>query len=160
MVGNANAASRLRLALRYTESVRHSPKMKELQTLTAPHACAPTQAAEFSGPGKHAIVLYTPDWTGAVLAVLRAKPASYEASWHFQVEHRSHVLEIAYEGGPTVHVTLVDGIHNAILAKLARGCALVLSPYPLYRDYEDQVVEHLFSPEESVVLPELPSPLG
>ncbi len=127
--------------------------------MSAPYAYAPTQAAEFSGPGKHAIVLYTPEWTDAVLEVLRKKPAGYEAAWHFEPGRRAHVLEVAYDGGPVIQIALIDGIHNLVLAKVVRGCALVLSPYPLYREPPDQEVERLFSPEESVVLPELPSPL-
>lgn len=128
--------------------------------MTAPFAYAPTQAAEFSGPGKQALVLYSPDWSELVLQVLRERPAAYEAAWSFMPERRAHVLEVAYEGGPTIHVALIDGIHNQVLAKVARGCALVLSPFPIYREHEDQVVEKLFAPEESVVLPQLPSPLG
>lgn len=128
--------------------------------MTATFAHAPTQAAEFSGPGKHAIVLYTPDWSETVLEVLRLKPTGYEAGWRFMEERRAHVLEVVYTDGPTIQIALVDGVHNQVLAKLARGCALVLSPFPLYRDYEDQIVEKLFSPDESVVLPQLPSPLG
>ncbi len=122
-------------------------------------AHAPTQAAEFSGPGKQAIVLYTPAWSEAVLEVLRTKPNAYEASWRFHDGRRAHVLEVAYENGPTIHVALVDGIHNQVVARLARGCALVLSPFPLYREHPDEQDVKLFTPEESVVLPQLPSPL-
>ncbi|HYF94025.1 MAG TPA: hypothetical protein VD969_17560 [Symbiobacteriaceae bacterium] len=119
-------------------------------------ASAPTQAAEFSGPGKHAVVLYTPDWSAAVLAALRTRPTAYEAAWHFEPERRAHVLTVRYEGGPAIAIALIDGIHNAVLAQVARGGALVLSPYPLYRDPPDQTDVPLFSPEESLVLPELP----
>lgn len=125
--------------------------------MPAAFASAPTQAAEFSGPGKHAIVLYTPDWSEAVLDVLRLKPSAYEASWHFQAERRAHVLEVIYDQGPTIQVALIDGIHNTVIARLAQGAALVLSPYPLYREPPDAEVEHLFSPEESLALPDLPS---
>jgi hypothetical protein len=131
-----------------------------LLPLSTPFAFAPTQAAEFSGPGKHAIVLYTPNWSETVLEVLRRKPTAYEAAWSFQEDQRAHVLEVTYEGGPAVRIALVDGVHNAILALLARGSALVLSPFPIYREHEDQVVEKLFSPEESLALPQLPNPLG
>jgi hypothetical protein len=127
--------------------------------LTAPFAHIPTQAAEFSGPAKHAIVLYAPEWSEPVLDVLRMKPLAYEASWRFNEERRAHVLMIEYEGGPTLQVALVDGIHNQVLALLVRGSALVLSPFPLYREYPEQVVDDLFSPELSLVLPELPSPV-
>ncbi|MDB4895785.1 MAG: hypothetical protein JWN15_2047, partial [Firmicutes bacterium] len=99
--------------------------------MTAPFAHVPTQAAEFSGPGRHAIVLYAPEWSEALLEVLRMKPLAYEASWRFNEERRAHVLTVAYEGGPTLQVALVDGIHNQVLALLVRGSALVLSPFPL-----------------------------
>ncbi|HWI63318.1 MAG TPA: hypothetical protein VNT75_15885 [Symbiobacteriaceae bacterium] len=122
-------------------------------------AFAPTQAAEFSGPGRQAVVLYTPDWTAQVAAVLGARPTAYEAAWHFDAGRRAHVLTVAYEGGPQLAIAFIDGIHNAILAQVVRGAALVLSPYPLYREPPDQAVEKLFSPEESVVLPQVPSPL-
>lgn len=122
-------------------------------------AFAPTQAAEFSGPGRHAVVLYTPDWSAPVLEVLHARPASYEAAWHFEPERRAHVLTVTYAGGPVLAVALIDGIHNSVLASVVRGSALVLSPYPLYREPPDQPVERLFSPDESIVLPQLPSPL-
>lgn len=123
-------------------------------------AHAPIQAAEFSGPGKQAIVLYTPEWSEAVLEVLRVKPSAYEASWQFNPERRAHVLQVAYESGPTVHIALIDGVHNQVLARLARGSALVLSPFPIYRENPDDVDVKLFDPEESVVLPQLPSPLS
>lgn len=119
----------------------------------------PTQAAELSGPDRKALVLYAPDWSESLLEALRKKPTAYDASWAFEAEHRAHVLTIAYEGGPTVSIALVDGIHNAIMAQVARGCALALSPYPLYRDPPDQVVERLFEPELSLLLPQVPSPL-
>lgn len=123
-------------------------------------AYAPTQAAEFSGPGKHAIVLYTPDWSAQVLEVLRRKPGAYEADWRFQTDRRAHVLRVAYEDGLTLHIAFIDGVHNALLARLARGCALVLSPYPLYRNHADEKVDKLFTPDESLALPQLPSPLA
>jgi hypothetical protein len=123
-------------------------------------AFAPTQAAEFSGPGKHAIVLYSPDWADSVLMVLQTRPAAYEAAWSFAEDRRAHVLNVDYAGGPSISVALIDGIHNAVLAKLARGAALVLSPFPLYRDTPEQQVDRLFDPDEAVVLPELPNPLG
>lgn len=128
--------------------------------MTTDFAFAPTQAAEFSGPGKHAVVLYTPDWQETILAVLAARPASYDAAWSFQAERRAHVLQIEYQDGPMIRVALIDGIHNAVIAQLARGSALVLSPYPLYRDPPDQAVPHLFDPEISLALPELPNPLS
>lgn len=123
-------------------------------------AFAPVQAAEFSGPGKHAVVLYSPDWTDLLLEVLRRRPDSYEASWSFQADRRAHVLQVDYASGPSVSVALIDGIHNAVIARLAGGAALVLSPYPLYRDPPDQEVARLFDPAESVALPKLPSLLG
>jgi hypothetical protein len=125
-----------------------------------PFAYAPTQAAEFSGPGKHAVVLYAPDWAESVLQILNARPASYEAAWAYQPERRAHVLSVAFASGPAIQVALIDGIHNALIAKLARGSALVLSPYPLYKDPPDQDVAQLFDPEQSLALPELPNPLG
>lgn len=123
-------------------------------------AYAPTQAAEFSGPGKHAIVLYCPQWAEPVLEVLRVKPEAYEAAWSYQDERRAHVLTIDYGNGPSIHVALIDGIHNAVIARLAQGSALVLSPYPLYKDPPDQEVAKLFDPEESIALPRLPNPLN
>lgn len=117
----------------------------------------PTQAAEFSGPGKQAIVLYCPDWTERILALLASRPAAYEAAWRFAPEQRAHLLDVAYEGAEPVQIGLVDGVHNAVIASLARGRALVLSPYPLYRESEGQAVYQLFDPEQSLLLPELPS---
>lgn len=98
--------------------------------MTAPFAHVPTQAAEFSGPGRHAIVLYAPEWSEAVLEVLRMKPLAYEASWSFNEERRAHVLLIAYDGGPTLQLALVDGIHNQVLALLVRGAPLSCRPSP------------------------------
>jgi hypothetical protein len=121
-------------------------------------AFAPTQAAEFSGPGKHAVVLYAPDWSGAVLDILEARPPAYEAAWQFEPERRAHVLTVTYEGGLQLAVALIDGIHNAVIAQVLKGSALVLSPYPLYRDPPEEVTE-LFSPDLSLVLPELPAML-
>jgi hypothetical protein len=117
----------------------------------------PTQAAEFSGPGKMAIALYCPGWTDHLLALLQRRPPAYEAAWRFAPEQRAHVLEIAYEGAEPLQIALVDGIHNAVIAALVRGRALVLSPYRLYRDEENQTVEPLFDPERSLVLPQLPN---
>jgi hypothetical protein len=123
-------------------------------------AHAPTQAAEFSGPGREAIALYTPQWTETLLDVLRRRPTAYEAAWQFNPERRAHLLQVEYEGGPQIQIALIDGIHNAVIARLAGGAALVLSPYPLYPDPADQgAAQRLFSPEESLVLPKLPSPL-
>ncbi|MFZ5824370.1 MAG: hypothetical protein ACOY94_08590 [Bacillota bacterium] len=119
----------------------------------------PTQAAEFSGPGKQAIVLYCPDWTAPILALLASRPTAYEAAWRFAPEQRAHLLEVDYEGAEPIAIALVDGVHNAVIASLARGRALVLSPHPLYREYEGQAVDQLFDPEQSLLLPELPSPL-
>lgn len=130
-----------------------------MPVLTEAYAHAPTQAAEFSGPGKQAIVLFSPDWTDEVLAVLHQKPTGYEAAWRFEAERRAHVLEVAFDSGPTIMVALIDGVHNAVIARVAGGAALVLSPFPLYREPPDQEVEQLFSPDVSVVLPELPNPL-
>jgi hypothetical protein len=123
-------------------------------------ACAPTQAAEFSGPGKHAVVLYAPELAEAVLEVLRERPVAYEAAWAYHADRRAHVLTVEYNSGPRLQIALIDGIHNAVIAQLARGSALVLSPYPLYRDPPEQEEAKLFDPEESLALPELPSPLG
>lgn len=120
----------------------------------------PTQAAEFSGPGRQAIVLYSPHWTQALLALVQSRPTTYEAAWRFAPEQRAHVLEVTYEGAEPIQIALVDGIHNPVIASLARGRALVLSPYPLYREQEEQQVEQLFDPEQSLLLPELPSLLG
>ncbi|MFZ5814210.1 MAG: hypothetical protein ACOY93_02750 [Bacillota bacterium] len=119
----------------------------------------PTQAAQFSGPGKQAIVIYCPDWTERLLALLASRPTAYEAAWRFAPEQRAHLLEVAYEGAEPIQIALVDGVHNAVIAALARGSALVLSPHRLYRDYEEQQVA-LFDPEQSLALPELPSILG
>lgn len=130
-----------------------------MPVLTEAYAHAPTQAAEFSGPGKQAIVLFSPDWSEQVLDLLRLKPTGYEAVWRFEPERRAHVLEVVFDAGPTILVALIDGIHNAVIARVATGAALVLSPFPLYREPPDQVVEKLFTPEESVVLPQLPNPL-
>lgn len=120
----------------------------------------PTQAAEFSGPGKQAIVIYCPDWTDRLLALLASRPSAYEATWQFAPAERAHVLTVTYEGAEPLQVALVDGVHNAIISSLARDRALVLSPHRLYREYESQEVAQLFDPEESLVLPELPSILG
>lgn len=120
----------------------------------------PTQAAEFSGPGRQALVLYAPDWSELLLEALRLKPAAYEAGWSFDVERRAHVLTVAYEGVAPFAVALVDGVHNPILAQIVRGCALALSPYPLYRDPPDQAVDRLFEPDLSLLLPQVPNPLG
>ena len=128
--------------------------------MTQEFAYVPTQAAEFSGPGKHAVVLYAPEWTQVVLDTLGRRPSSYEAAWSFAPERRAHVLTITYEGGPTLAIALIDGVHNAIFAKFARGCAMALSPYPLYRDEPVGEGGPLFSPDESLILPELPNPLG
>ena len=125
-----------------------------------PAAHAPTQAAEFSGPGKRTVVLYAQGWSEAVLEVLRTKPTAYEALWRFQPERRAHVLEVAYEDGPLIAIAMIDGVHNALLARVAQGAALVLSPFPLYRENPNDEGVRLFSPEESVVLPELSSPLA
>lgn len=123
-------------------------------------AQAPTQAAEFSGSGRQAIALYTPQWTEELLEVLRRKPTAYEAVWQFNAERRAHLLLVEYEAGPQIQIALIDGIHNAVIARLAAGAALVLSPYPLYPDPSDQgAAVRLFSPEESLMLPKLPSPL-
>lgn len=127
--------------------------------MSQPTAHAPIQAAEFSGPGKHAVVVYAPGWSETVLSVLRAKPAAYEAGWRFHPDRRAHILEIAYTDGPAIQIALIDGIHNPLIAKLAMGAALVLSPFPLYRESPEDADVTLFSPEESLVLPQLPSPL-
>jgi hypothetical protein len=123
-------------------------------------AYVPTQAAEFSGPGKQAVVLYAPDWAEVVLAALRRRPPSYEAAWSFEQERRAHVLQVEYEGGPVLRIALLDGVHNAVFAKFAKGCAMAISPYPLYGDSPEDRPAQLFSPEESLILPELPNPLG
>jgi hypothetical protein len=128
--------------------------------MTRDFALAPTQAAEFSGPGKRAIVLYAPDWSQAILETLNDRPTAYEAAWSYQAERRAHVLQISYSPGPTISIALIDGIHNQVFALLAKGSALVLSPYPLYKDPEGPEPKNLFDPEISLVLPELPSPLG
>lgn len=120
----------------------------------------PTQAAQFSGPGKAAIALYCPHWAELLLPLLTTRPAAYEAAWRFDEAARAHVLEVAYENGPTLQIALVDGVHNAVIASLARGAALVLSPHPLYREEGPASGLPLFSPEESLVLPDLPSLLG
>lgn len=134
--------------------------LKEMLPLSEVQPYLPTQAAQFSGPGKQAIALYCPDWSEPLLTVLECRPGAYEAAWHFAPAQRAHVLEVIYEGLTPIRIALVDGIHNQVLASLARGSALVLSPYPLYRDYEDQQVENLFDPDRSLALPELPNPLG
>jgi len=121
-----------------------------------PQPYLPTQAAEFSGPGKAAIVLYCPDWTEPLLALLASRPTSYEAAWRYAQEERAHVLELCYEGAEPLQIGLVDGTHNAVIASLARGRALVLSPYPLYREGESSG-PGLFDPAVSLLLPELPA---
>lgn len=123
-------------------------------------AHAPTQAAEFSGPGKRAIVLYAPELAGGLLEVLGARPEAYEAHWRYHEERRAHVLTVEFATGHRIGVALVDGIHNAVIALLARGAAMVLSPYPIYAASEAERPEALFSPETSLALPSLPSPLG
>jgi hypothetical protein len=121
----------------------------------------PTQAAEFSGPGKKAVVIYTPGWTDLLLALLHRKPAGYEAAWSFDRINRAHLLQITYEGGPSLQIGFVDGVHNALFAQLVRGSALALSPHPLYRDEQGGPGSApLFSPEESLLLPTLPSPIA
>jgi len=123
--------------------------------MPAPTIYVPAQAAEFSGPGRQAIAIYCPGWTDAILALLALRPTAYEAAWRFAPAERTHVLEIAYEGAAPLRIALVDGVHNGLIAALVRGRALVLSPYPLYREpgWEGE----LFSPETSLTLPNLPS---
>lgn len=120
---------------------------------------APTQAAAFSGPGKQAIALWAPGWDELLLEVLHRRPASYEAAWLFDPGSRSHVLTIEWEGGPSLQLALVDGIHNQLLAQIVRGAALALSPHRLYREYEGQDGVELFDPALAVMLPTMPSPL-
>ncbi|HLO04442.1 MAG TPA: hypothetical protein VK191_15130 [Symbiobacteriaceae bacterium] len=120
---------------------------------------APTQAASFSGPGKQAIALWAPGWAETLLAVLRQRPASYEACWLYDESSRAHVLSIEWEAGPSLQVALVDGVHNQLLAQLVKGAALALSPHRLYREYEGQEGIELFDPALAVMLPNLPSPL-
>lgn len=116
---------------------------------------SPTQAVEFSGPERNAIAIYCPGWTDLILALLQERPAAYEAVWRFAPEERAHVLEVCYEGAEPFHIALVDGQHNGLIRALSRGRALVLSPHPLYRaaDWEGD----LFSPDTSLVLPQVPS---
>lgn len=120
-----------------------------------PQPYLPTQAAEFSGPGKQAIVLYCPQWTERLLALLASRPSAYEAAWRFAPEQRAHLLEVTYEGAEPIQIALVDGIHNPVIAAIARGHALILSPHRLYRENEEQQVE-LFDPDQSLALPQLP----
>jgi len=126
--------------------------------MTAPPVHLPTQAAEFSGPDRQAVAIFCPGWTEPLLALLADRPSAYEAAWRFAPEERAHVLEVVYEGAAPLRIALVDGVHNQIIASLARGRALVLSPYPLYREpgWEGE----MFAPETSLVLPSLPSLLN
>lgn len=129
----------------------------------------PTQAAEFSGAGKQAVVLYTPQWQDPVLQVLQSRPAAYEAAWKYDPDRRAYVLTVTFEGAPAMAIALVDGVHGPVLAKVARGAALVLSPYPLFPDPNDPAAAQdgqppgaprFFDPEVSLLLPTLPNPLG
>lgn len=128
--------------------------------MAEPQPYFPTQAAQFSGPGKQAIALYCPDWSGHLLAILALRPAAYEAAWHFAPEQRAHVLEVAYAGAPGLRIALVDGVHNQVIASLARGSALVLSPFRLYLDFEGQTGVELFDPDRALALPQLPGLSG
>lgn len=134
-------------------------------------AYTPTQAAEFSGSGKHAVVLYAPNWLEPVLQILAMRPEAYEADWHYEPERKAYVLTVTFEGAPALAVALVDGVHGPVLAKVARGSALVLSPYPLFPDAPDQPDQathqalppgapRFFDPAVSLLLPTLPNPLG
>lgn len=126
--------------------------------MSAPPVHLPTQAAEFSGTDRQAIAIYCPGWTESLLALLADRPAAYEAAWRFAPGERAHVLEVIYEGAEPLRIALVDGVHNQLIAALVRGRALVLSPFPLYREpgWEGE----LFAPETSLVLPTLPSLLS
>ncbi len=128
---------------------------RECQALTASPAYLPTQAAEFSGPDRQAIVIFCPGWTEPLLALLEKRPTAYEAAWRYAADERAHVLEVAYEGADPLRIALVDGVHNQLIAALVRGRALVLSPYPIYGEpgWEGE----LFAPETSLALPTLPS---
>jgi hypothetical protein len=123
--------------------------------MASPSVHRPTQAVAFSGPDRQAIAIYCPGWTDALLSLLALRPIAYEASWRFVPEERAHVLEVCYEGADPLYIALVDGMHNQLIAALARGTALVLSPYPLYREAGWE--GGLFSPETSLALPSLPS---
>jgi len=120
----------------------------------------PTQAAEFSGAGKQAVVLYSPDWPDLVLQVLQSRPDAYEAAWHYDPERKAYVLNITFEGAQALAIALVDGVHGPVLAKVARDAALVLSPYPLFPDQAGEGAAQFFDPTVSLVLPTLPSPLA
>lgn len=123
--------------------------------MTQQSAYLPTQGAEFSGPDRHAVVLYSPGWTDRLLSLLEQRPTAYEAVWHFLPSERSHVLEVTYEGDSPLRIALVDGVHNALIASLVKGRALVLSPFPLYQ--QGATEEELFAPERSLLLPQLPN---
>jgi hypothetical protein len=119
----------------------------------------PAQAAQFSGPGKLAIALWAPGWDALLLDLLRLRPTAYEAGWTFDATARAHILSIQWAEGPQLQIALVDGVHNALFAQIVKGCALALSPHRLYREWEGQEGVQLFDPAETVMLPELPSPL-
>lgn len=116
---------------------------------------SPSQAAEFSGSDSTAVAVYCPGWTDLLLTLLQGRPSAYESAWHFAPEERAHVLAVRYEGAEPLHIALIDGMHNGLMCALALGRALVLSPYPLYR--EEGWEGELFSPDTSLVLPSLPS---
>lgn len=132
---------------------------EEVLALSHSHAHAPVQAAEFSGPGKNAIVIYIPDLSEPVQAILAAQPDSFEAGWRYIEESKSQVLEIAFPTGQSLAIAFINGIHNSLLGRLAHGATLVLSPYPLYADGPEPP-QTLFSPETSLALPGAPSPLS
>lgn len=116
---------------------------------------SPSQAAEFSGSDRAAVAVYCPGWTELLLTLLQGRPDAYEAAWHFSPQERAHVLEVRYQGADPFHIALIDGMHNGLMRALTLGRALVLSPYPLYR--EEGWEGELFSPDSSLVLPSLPS---
>jgi hypothetical protein len=128
------------------------------------YVLTPVQAAEFSGAGKQAVVLYAPDWAETILPILQSRPAAYEADWHYDPDRKAYVLTVTYEGAQPFAIALVDGVHGPVLAKVAGGAALVLSPYPLFPDEATEnageAAPRYFDPTVSLLLPSLPNPLG
>lgn len=123
--------------------------------MTTSHSFVPTQAAQLRAADEPLVLLYTPEWTDTVHAVLSQRPDAYEAHWRFEEDERAHVLAVAYDDGPRIDISFVDGVHNKILSLIARGAAVILSANPLFAE-EGKEEQHLFTPEESIVLPKLP----
>lgn len=134
--------------------------MQEVPDLVSQHAYGPTQAAEFSGPGKNAVVIHIPELREVILEILEARPTAFEAGWRYVEESQAQVLDVDFGGAPSLAIAFINGIHNTLIARLAHGAALVLSPYPIYGEDPNERSGPLFSPETSLALPGLPSPLN